>query len=235
MAIVYVHENYSNAAAGGAASVVFSPATAVAAGNHAIVIWASNSATTGALSSNASGATVQTDIISGTNNMMIIGSIYAPNGITTSNTITVTATGGGVRGILAEEFSGLATSSWFDKSITSSGTALLMSVGPTAATTQADELAIAGFCVAVTTVTPFTKDAAYSYFTTGAAGFSTATKGAFAEYRILAAAGAQTATATQAGVTARTYNGALATYKAAASVSPPLAVYDVAVARASNF
>jgi hypothetical protein len=217
MAIVYVHENYVNQAPSGA-SLAINPATAVAAGNHAICFWGANSATTATLSTSASGATAQTNVIVGTGTLFAIGSIYAPNGIATSDTITFGATSGVLRGIIIEEFSGLLTSGWFDASANSPGTSTAggaCAIGPSGTTSQASELVTAGVCIATTGKT-WTKDAAYSLFTTGTAGFGTATRQSFAEYQIVSATGTQSATPTFSTGAAVVYSGAIATFKGAA-------------------
>ena len=140
--------------------------------------------------------------------------------LTSADTITVNHTTAATQNAawLLEEFAGqlAADVSWAGGSAGANVTSLAL--GPTAATSVSEELVVAAVSVSIGTNT-VTKDAAYSAFTTtykGDGNVSGLSKVVAGCYKVTVSTGAQSATLT-AGSSA-SFNGALVTYKAAASV-----------------
>ncbi len=111
----------------------------------------------------------------------------------------------------AEEFSGILSPAWLDKTASNSGIGTALNSGTTGATVLNDEVCVAAFGINAAEAS-WTKDAAY----TGFGIVSQVGLGLLSEYRIVAATGAQVATGT-AGTTG-TWAGAIATYEQGATL-----------------
>jgi hypothetical protein len=160
---------------------------------------------------------VDQQVANGLDNCALISCVLAGQ-ITSSTVITVTLSGvfgtGNILTWLAdlEEYSGVATSSWFDvgATATSSGTAL--TAGTTASATAGD-MGLAYWAMTVL-ASSFTPGAGYTAFTE----VSQTLQALLGEYQ-LNVSGAQSATGTSG--TSGTWAGVQGTYKAAAAAAAP--------------
>lgn len=173
--------------------------------------------------------TAMSDAAGNTWTRVVAGAARAPsfywakvvNAMTTSTQVVITKTNAGDRPTTWQivEVSGLADSP-FDVSATNSGTGTSMPSGTTAATAQADEIAIAVWSMDDNAKT-FTLDATYTTVgarvnDAGGGGDMTSDAG----YKVLSATGAQTATSTRsAGAVA--WKSAIAVFKAASGAAAP--------------
>lgn len=164
MAIAFVAER---AVIGGSTSA-FSPASNCTAGNFLVLVFGNTgTGVVTAVSDNGPGLAWQIDQTRANSSFASISviSAYVSSALTTAHTITVTHTGT-ARGALLEEFSGVASSSWKDKSGSNAGTtSSSMTTGSSGTQDAADDLAIEAFCVRASGRT-FAQDAAYTDWTT---------------------------------------------------------------------
>jgi hypothetical protein len=131
-----------------------------------------------------------------------------------SHTVTVTfnSGAGAALGFVAQEFTGIASSSSLDKSVIAQGTSTTPASGNTAATTQADELVV-GVLGFSSTSTSITLGSGYSNL-----GSVTGTNlSAALESKVVAATGAQSAGATLGA--SRAWCMGVATFKAASTAA----------------
>ena len=146
---------------------------------------------------------------------------HVTTALTTSDTVTVTAvTRSPDRwAVLALQFDDILTSAATDQTATTAGgIGSALTVGPTAATTQADELVVAAFPItAAPTVTAGSGFTAQPIVTTSNA---TAPKSLIVEWRYVTTTGAQTAAATLSA--SQSWAGMIVTLKKAAAP----ALYD---------
>lgn len=132
--------------------LVITTGLTVAAGNHVMVIGMRSNLTStdtlATLTTSASGATTSIDAASldlggGAFDSIAVGSIYCPNGMTNTDTVTLLWTNASAFTFFAGalyEYTGLATVAWTDKTAQSSGFAASIDSTATATTAQADEL-----------------------------------------------------------------------------------------------
>ncbi len=213
----------------GAATLAASPTTATAAGDLLIATIRTRNTTALApvasvVDSNAADTwtRVGTAAVQGTNADGEIWYVANAASLSTAQTVTVTV-GGTSSGTSAISFTvldvaGMATSSPLDVTATKSGNTQPANVGPTAATNQASELAVASLGW---NGNGFTSSGQTTGYTVDAVHQSTASGSAAAEqaaYQVLSATGVQTYQATLSSTTAA-WTGVIATFKA--STGPP--------------
>lgn len=140
--------------------------------------------------------------------------------LTTADTISVAISSsiGNGGNVIVDEF-GNPVANGLDQTATGTGSGTARDAGTTAATVQADELVVAAYA-ANASETAFTPGPGMSAFTTSFLNFGT-TNFVEGEYVIVSATGAQTATGT--GGASATTQGAMATFKLAASSGPQTA------------
>lgn len=156
--------------------------------------------------------------------------ITAAHAISDTVTITMVTTIIGMsRSALLEEFSGIATGTFLDKTSTNTGPNSSSNTGTTAATTNANDLALAIHMHGTPNTSTITKDAAYTDFPTAQIGTNGATSGdrlIKASYRLLSATGTQISTDTCSVSVG--WNAGIATYlPAVASTAHNLALLGV--------
>lgn len=209
MAFAYVAER----GIAGSLVAAINPTATIAVGRFAILLCAWTGGTTiSSVTDNVGGNTWLVDRQRANGSFASFGivSCRVTNAILTSNTITINGAdmAGSGHGIMLEEFSGvLASGTYTDVSADNVGAdSTTATTGTTGVTAQADELAIECSVPQATGYT-FTKDAAYTYFTTHE---SNRTGGA---YKILSATGTQSATCAWVGAGVN-WVGGIVTYKA---------------------
>jgi hypothetical protein len=236
MALGFVRENFQSTVNTGDGSRVVSSAVTLTAGMTAgdtlVLFFCSDSAdalNTFTISDTKLNTWTKDVYIAANGIMLLVASTRMDVGtLTTADTVTVATSGIGwdVAVVWGEELSGLATASAVDKTATNSGAgATSQPTGTTAATTNAQEIAVAFAAIKLNSA--LTKDAAYTAFTTGSKGVTAPGPpigriAGFPTYKILAATGTQSATYTSASAA---FVAAIVTYKAAA---PVLAVTGIA-------
>lgn len=217
MAIAYIGERAAGVLASITSTQVITPTANTVAGHTLFLVFSMNNSTrtvTG-VTDTAGGNTWAVDVSASANTRTVsICSVFLNTAILTSHTITATLSGMSTSGNTwwLEEFSGVLSASFLDKTATAawaSGTAA--DSGTTATTTQADEVAITGFCWGAAGAT-FTDSSGYSAFTTGVQ--TSSSMSGMSKYLIVSATGAQRE---QATVDSASGEGAIATYKAAAA------------------
>ena len=129
-----------------------------------------------------------------------------------ADTITVNLDGSSVTCALweANEFSGLATSGWFDKGAFNASTGATLDSGTTATLAQADSLAVCTFLEGTGANGTWTPEAGWTSL--GAQATTTPVRGLLAGYKVLAATTAEQAGGTHPNTS---FNGCIAIYKAA--------------------
>lgn len=155
--------------------------------------------------------------------MILAASATVTAALVAGDTITLTNTssdwGASRRSTVVCAVSGLAASARLDQSATANpGSSSALSVGPTAATDTADEIAFALWGSGVRDFTPGT---GWTLLSSTATAEGSANRRLSVQYRTLDSVGAQTAAASFSSAT--TNVGALLTYRATADVAPPAA------------
>lgn len=231
MAITYVRELAANKANGVSdVTAAFTTTATATAGDLVVLSFISKQSTqpSAATVTDTRGNTWTVDagpIGTINNNILIASTVQNAGALQSGDTITVTFTGGvGMTGFTTawwvEEFTGNQATGFVDKSATlSNGSGLTGGSGTTAATTSADEVAVAAIIVGSVEAT--LTAASYSSFTT--AQQIGASRSGLAVYKILSATGAQSETFNWT-TTADVSYGAIVTYIATPVVTatPPL-------------
>jgi hypothetical protein len=193
--------------------IAFSPTTGTAAGDLLVLILGSSGSNGVATSvTDSVGNVWHQDVRLLANNQGFgIYSTVLTNPITTSNTIMLT--GGDTQSLLLEEFSGIVSSSWTDKTATNSnaGPSSALDAGTTAATSQASELVIGGWSQGNNSLGAVVPGSGYSVFATDPLNSVSGGRSLFVEYKIVSVTGAQNPTATS-GVTNK-WSGGVSTYR----------------------
>lgn len=219
MAIAFVKEVVAAGSSSAATTLVLTipAATTVSVGNHLILsAVASAGVITGVTDSK--GNTWQVDRTQAVDSdaQTSLASCKVTVSLTTGDTITVTFGGSSHRAASVQEWSGLATSSWFDKPASSGGTAGTAADSTATATlAQAAELVV-GVVGHVSTVTAFTPEVLSPVWTQRTTAASTTTVRTVRPMtRVVAATTAVSAKATW--TTARDWAALVGTYKEAAA------------------
>lgn len=211
MAIAFVQSTSGINANGSTQNIVATAfASANTAGNAIIVVVAYDGAATNISGvTDTKGNTYTKAILSGGNTNVSIW--YALNiGAQTSNVVTVGgAFNDGV--VIAQEFSGLATTGALDKTASATGSnGGTLTLGTTAATTTASQLVIGALEFDYFTGDTLSVGSGYSNFVTAHSNFAS---GAM-ESKIIAATGTQTATVVASDTQFYSWSGAIATFSA---------------------
>jgi uncharacterized repeat protein (TIGR02059 family) len=194
------------------------------AGNTIVLIFAGRCTSAASISvadSRGNTWTVDGGPANGSNNLVLIASTRQDaDALQAGDSVTVTFGTAPQQSRMAvlEEFAGLLTTSYVDKTATAtSASATSLPTGTTAATTQADELAVAAWNLdGISEVDISGFDSTYQRFPTYVLAELGVTDGYVkayvGQYKILSATGAQAATITRP--TAGSYQGMIVTYKA---------------------
>jgi len=177
----------------------------------AVVAYTSSSTTVTVTDSAGNSYTKDTDITDGNKERTIVFSGRVNTALTTSSSITVTF-GSSIQYKNASAFSvsGLVAASPKDQAATATGTGTTPSVGPTATTSQANELIIGAFGLNINSGSPtFTAGSGYASLP---ANVTSAGLGIYPEYQIVNATGAYTAKGTLSGSFSG-WSAAIVTYK----------------------
>src|SRR5262249_41442444 len=141
----------------------------------------------------------------------VVFSSLLTSSLATGDTITITHPSVAARAMCVYEFAGISTA---DQIATGTGSGTSPSAGPTAPTSQSDELVFAAVGMEAKKTDPFTAGAGYTRLTpedAGAGGVSTSSVASNAEYWIVATQGASPASGT---IVAHEWSAILVTYRA---------------------
>ncbi len=213
----------------GSSQFTFSPATNCTTGSTLYLIVSGLAVTAVTDTVGANTWTIDHSNTVTANRHWSVVSCYQATGLLTSATVTVTTDGAtSLFAYWFEEFAGNYSSK--DKEVDGVGSTTTLPTGTTAATSDADEVAIAVYATNQTSGT-LTKNANYTNFTTGV---QTATRQHLSDYRLLVATGTQNADATHSNMASS--NNGIVTYKAVTGfIAPAEKVILQAMNRATNF
>lgn len=231
MAVARVQEVISYAGSAAETSHTFTTGVAVAAGDHLILTvgMALNSISVSSITDSKSNS-YQVDVTTtgvANGETIAICSGRMATALTATDTITVTISASATMTVYADEWSGLATSSWKDQSAVQEQAATASpSSGATSTTTQASELVV-GATIYSGTHSPTTVGTGFTARKLDLTPTGSFIRTQSSEYQVVSSAGAQTASFGLSGTT--NTETAVVTYKAAVAASsvPSLALLGV--------
>lgn len=203
-------------------TVTITSPTAITVGNHLImpVGWEDDE-TVASITDARNTWQVDATIASTTSHRVSICSVFVAVAYQAADTLTINASAAGPEACMWElnEFSGLATTSWFDTSQTNASTGVTLDTGTTATLAQADSLGIGAFSEGAGANTTWTPDGDWTAL--GAQATAVPVRGLLAAYKVLAATTGEQLGGTHPNTS---FAGAIAIYKAAvaAPAGPPV-------------
>lgn len=199
MAIAFVAARGSASSKSSASTLAITPSGTIAAGNFLRVDYCgstSGSSISSVTDTQGNTYTVLADNAGSTSRTAIIGSILTTP-LTASDTVTITlSAASGIRDATLNEYSG-ATLTEDVADVSAAGTSTTPSVGPSAATTNANDIVLGLFaCSNATTAVTFTPGTGFTAGQSVTTGTTGSNRTLNTEHKIVAATGTQTADGT---------------------------------------